>query len=68
MLLEEAKLWEHIEKEIVAPTNPKLSTIHVKKKVKAKRIILDSVNDYLITHIAQKTIGNLMYDAFVGLY
>jgi hypothetical protein len=52
MLLEEAKIWEHVEKEIVAPTDPKLLATHVKKEAKAKRIILDSVKDHLIPHIA----------------
>jgi hypothetical protein len=66
--LEEAKFWEYIEKEIFAPTNPKLLAKHVKKEAKAKRSILDWVKYHLITHIAEKTTGKLMYGALVGLY
>lgn len=66
MILEEDKLWEYIEKEIVAPTNPKLLSLHVKKDEKEKTIFLDSVKDHLITHIVEKTIDKEMYDALVG--
>jgi hypothetical protein len=65
MLLEEVELWEHIENEIVAPTDPKLLAMHNKKEAKAKRIILDSVKDHLITHIAKKKTEKEMYDALL---
>jgi hypothetical protein len=42
---------------------------HVKKEAKANRIILYSVKDHFIPHIAEKTTGGkLMYEALVGLY
>ena len=43
MLMEEADIWEHIEKVIVSPTDPKSLATHVKKEAKEKQIILDSM-------------------------
>jgi hypothetical protein len=51
IILEEIEIWEHIEKEIGAPSNPKLLSLQVEKKAKEKRIILDSVKKHLIAHI-----------------
>jgi hypothetical protein len=68
MLLEEVELWEHVEKEIIAPTNLKQLAKHNKKEAKEKRIILDSMKDHLITHIVEKKTGKEMYDALIALY
>jgi hypothetical protein len=53
MLLEEAKIWEHVEKEIATSTNPKKLVAHVKKEGKAKRNILDSLKsvDFNCKHV-----------------
>jgi hypothetical protein len=67
MILEKDKLWKHIEKVITTPNDLKLLALH-NKEDKVKRIILDSVKDYLITHIIEKKIGKEMYNALVGLY
>jgi hypothetical protein len=40
MLLEKAKIWKHVEKEIATPINSKLLVIHVKEAM-AKIIILE---------------------------
>jgi hypothetical protein len=46
-----------------------LLALHNKKEAKAKRIILDSRTDHLITHIAKKKTNHKgMYDALVELY
>jgi hypothetical protein len=68
ILLEEAKILEHVEKEIIAPTNPTQLASHVEKEVKAKRIIVDSVKDHFTPHVVDKLTGKLMYEALVGLY
>ena len=41
---------------------------HDKKEMVAKWILLDSVNDHLIPHIAWKKIVQAMYDALGTLY
>jgi hypothetical protein len=62
--LEEAKIWEHVEKEIITPIYQKL----LKKETKAKIIISYLVKYHLITHIVENMTDNLMYEAFVVLY
>jgi hypothetical protein len=50
-LMEEANLWEHVEKEIPKPTDPTPLATHRKKEAKVKRIILDSCEGSLhLTH------------------
>jgi hypothetical protein len=68
MILEEAKIWEHVEKKIVAPTNPTKLATHTKEEFEPKSIILDSMKDHFIPHIADKSIGKLTYEALVGLF
>ena len=67
MLLEEVELWERVKTKITIPTNLKLLDEHHKKEAKAKRIILDSVKDYLIIHIVEKTAKD-MHDELITLY
>jgi hypothetical protein len=62
ILLEEAKILEHVEKEIIAPTDLTQLASHVEKEAKAKRIIVDSVKDHSIPHTVDKLIGKLMYE------
>jgi hypothetical protein len=68
ILMEEADLWEHVEKVILEPTNPTQLATHQKKEAKAKRIILDSVKDHFISHIAEKKTGKDMFGALVELF
>ena len=50
--MEEYELWEIVETAVVVSTNP-VSLVEFKKKnIKAKRIILDSVKDHIIPHVA----------------
>jgi hypothetical protein len=64
-MLLEAEIWEHVEKEIATQKGPELLAAYLKKEVRAKRNILDSVMDHLITYIAEKMTRKLMYDALV---
>jgi hypothetical protein len=68
LILEENDLNEYIEGEFVAPTNPKELRAHKKKEVKSKRVLLESVKDHLIPHIAEKISDREMYVSLVGLY
>ena len=54
LLLEEYELWEIVETVVVVPTDPTLLAEFKKKNIKAKRIILDSVKDHIIAHVARK--------------
>ena len=54
LLLEECELWEIIEQAVTLPTDPILLSKFKKKNVRAKRIILDSVKDHIISHVVGK--------------
>jgi hypothetical protein len=68
ILMEEADLWEHVEKEISKHADPTPLAAQRKKKAKVKRIILDSVKDHFISHISDKTTGKEMFDFVVELF
>jgi hypothetical protein len=36
MIMEEVEIWEHVEKEIIAPSHMLKLAAHVKKEAKAK--------------------------------
>jgi hypothetical protein len=55
-----------VEKVVAPPTYPK--DIEKHKLVNAKWILLDSVKDHLIPHIARKNTAKDMYDALGDLY
>jgi hypothetical protein len=67
LLLEENDLNEYIEGVVASPTDPQELVDH-NKEVKAKRVLLESVNDHLIPHIDEKTSSKEMHDSLVGLY
>jgi hypothetical protein len=68
LLFEENDLKEYIECVVATPTNMEELVAHEKKEVNVKRVLLDSMKDHLIPHIAEKTYAKDMYDALVGLY
>jgi len=68
MLLEEHYLWDFVEKVILELNDPVLLADHKKKMSKAKWVILDSMRDHLIPHIAGKTMEIFLFDALVTLY
>ena len=54
LLFEECDLWEIVEQTVLVPTDPILLAEFKKKNVRAKTIILDSVKDHIIPHVAEK--------------
>ena len=68
LLLEEYELWEIVETAVVVPTNPVLLAAFRKKNVKAKRVILDSVKDHIIPHVAGRDYAFQMWESLSNLY
>lgn len=68
LLLEECDLWEIVEKIVTVPTNTTLLAEFKKKNVKAKRIILDSVKDHIVPHVADKDYAFQMWESLGNLY
>ena len=56
-----------VKRMTTVPTDLGKMAKHNKKAVKVKRIVLDSIKDKLIPHIAEKSTRD-MYDALITLY
>lgn len=52
ILMEEAGVWKHILIVIPEPTDPAQLAGHRKKEAKENRIVIDSVKDNFISHVA----------------
>jgi hypothetical protein len=68
LVLEENGLWECVEGNIAAPTDPVQQVAHNKKDMKARRIIVDGVKDHIIPHLSGKKTAKDMWEALVKLY
>jgi hypothetical protein len=68
LALKEYELWEFVDKFLVPPTNSTTLETHAKKEIKVERIILDSLDDHLITHLSEKNMAKEMFDSLVGLF
>jgi hypothetical protein len=55
LVLEEQGLWEFVEGTPTPPVDPTQLAAHIRKDVKARRIIIDGVKDHIIPHLS----GNL---------
>jgi 3-phosphoglycerate kinase len=54
MLLEEADLWDSVEKKVTMSIDVVVLTKHNKKVVKVKQIVLDWMKDHLILDITKE--------------
>ena len=68
LLLEEYELWEIVETAVVVPIDPMSLAAFKKKNVKAKRVILDSVKDHIIPHVAGRDYAFQMWESLSNLY
>ena len=68
VLLLEYELWEIVETVAVVPTDPISLTEFKKKNIKAKRIILDSMKDHIIPHVAGRDYAFQMWESLSNLY
>ena len=55
LLLEEHELWDIVKATVTIRTDPVDLTAYNKRKIKAKRILLDAMKDHRIPHIIGKT-------------
>ena len=68
LLLEEYEIWEIVETVVVVPTTPISLAEFKKKNIKAKQIILDSVKDHIIPHVAGRDFAFQMWESLSILY
>jgi hypothetical protein len=63
LVLEEQGLWEFVEGSTMLPTYPAQQPAHLRKYVKARRIIIDGVKDHIIPHLSGKKTAKDMWEA-----
>ena len=67
-MLEEAEVWDIVEKTIDPPTDATKLAAYKKKSIKAKRLILDGVKDHVIPHVRGKDRAFEVWAALTNLY
>ena len=68
LVLEENELDSYIMKEVPVPEGDEAKSLHKKKLVMAKRIISDSIKDYLIPQVSSLKKPKEMFDALTKLF
>jgi hypothetical protein len=68
LVLEEQGLWEFVEGTPVPPADPTQLAAHIRKDVKARRIIIDGVKDHIIPHLSGKKTTKEMWESLTKLY
>ena len=68
MVLEENELDSYISEEVLVPEGDEAKSLHKKKLVMAKRIIVDSIKDHLIPHVSSPKTPKAMFDALTKLF
>jgi hypothetical protein len=72
LILQENDLWDIVENTktilVTVPIDATLLEAYTKKNIKAKIIILDSINDHVIPHVTGKSNAYEMWDSLTNLY
>jgi hypothetical protein len=68
LVLEENGLLEIAKGKVAAPADLVQLIAHTKKDVKARRILVDGVNDHIILHLPSKKTSKEMWETLVKLY
>jgi intergrase/recombinase len=68
LILEENYLLDYINQDIPEPEEDEEKVKHKKKEVMTRRILVDSIREYLIPHIAELKTAKKMYNALVKLF
>jgi hypothetical protein len=70
--LQECELWNIVQNSqtnpVTVPMDATLLTTYTKKKIKAKRIILDAIKDHGIPHVTKKSNAYEMWEFLTKLY
>ena len=68
LLLKEHDLWEIVEKVVPVPTDATQKVAHENKDIKAQRLIMATVKDHLIPHVAEKQSTREIFKDLVDLF
>ena len=66
IVLEAYNLRDHVEQTLATPTDPNLLRKHKEVVGHAKRLILDSIKDHIVPHVAEKKTTNEMWKALTS--
>ena len=67
-VLDEADVWDIIEKTVAIPTDATQLAAFKKKNAKEKRLILDGIKDHVIPHVRGKGHAFEMWTTLNNLY
>ena len=67
-VLDEADVWDIVEKTVTIPTDATQLAAYKRKCAKAKRLILDGVKDHVIPHVTGKDHAFEVWEALTNLY
>ena len=67
-VLEEAEVWDIVEKTVVPLTDATQLAAYKKNSIKAKRLILDGVKDHAIPHVSGKEHAFEFWEKLTNLY
>jgi len=68
LALDKNDIQNYVKKSVSEPQDVEEKVRHKKNEAKAKRILIDSLNDHLIPHVVDLKTTKEMYDALVGLF
>ena len=68
LVLEENELDSYISENVPVLEGDEAKAIHKKNLVKAKRIIVDSINDYLIPQVSSLKTPKEMFDSLTKVF
>ena len=67
-VLDEANVWNIVEKTVAIPTDVTQLATFKRKNSKVKRLILDGIKDHVIPHVRGKNHAFEMWEALTELY
>jgi hypothetical protein len=67
-VLDENEIQKYVKEKISEPESDEEKAKHKRNEAKTKIILIDSVRDHLIPHIAELKTAKEMFDALVGLF
>ena len=68
MILEENDLDQFISGDVLEPEGDEDKVVHKRSMDKAKRIIADSIKDYLIPHVSSFKTPKKVYDGLTTMF
>ena len=68
LVLEDNELDSYIHEEVLVPEGDEAKALHKKNMVMAKRIIADSIKNYLIPQVSSLKTPKAMFDALTKLF